>query len=194
MQQNLGIKMNRTPTELTSKIHDEITEKFAPILVERRLKRGEIIHEVGKVCPHLYLVKSGILRAFYFKDGKDITAHFAFPKEAITAPDSFILGKPSKYSLESLEDSHVLAVDHRVLEVFLEENPHLEKLTRQFTQAIYLELLERLESIVFLTAKERYDLLLKRNPNLLLGVNLGHIASYLGITQETLSRIRAKQD
>ena len=190
----MDYKMNRTPSSYTSELHGEITEKFAPILVERRLKKGEIVHEIGKVCPHLYLVKSGILRAFYFKDGRDITAHFAFAKEAITAPDSFILGKPSKYSLESLEDSHVLAVDHRQLEVFLEENPHLEKLTRQFTQAIYLELLERLESIVFLTAKERYEQLLKRNPNLLLGVNLGHTASYLGITQETLSRIRAKQD
>lgn len=172
--------------------HQEIIENFEPILIERNLKKGETIHRSGTVCPYLYLVKGGILRAFYFKDGKDITAHFAFAEEAITAPDSFILNKQSKYNLEALENSQVFCVKNADLENYLSENPHLEKLTRRFTQAIYLELLERLESIVFLSAKERYELLLERNPNLRLSVNLGHVASYLGITQETLSRIRAK--
>jgi len=168
----------------------EITENFAPVLIERNFRKGEIIHNAGKVCPHLFLVNSGILRAFYFKDGKDITAHFAFAHEAITAPDSFILEKPSKYNLEALEDSRVFCVNNNDLENYLAQHPHLEKLARKFTQAIYLELLERIESLVFLSARERYQNLFQRNPELVLGVNLGYIASYLGITQETLSRIR----
>ncbi|HKK40624.1 MAG TPA: Crp/Fnr family transcriptional regulator [Cryomorphaceae bacterium] len=170
----------------------QIAENFAPILVEKYFQKGETIHSADRVCPYLFLVNEGVLRAFYFKDGKDITAHFAFTGEAITAPDSFILEKPSKYHIEALEDSRVFCVNNADLENYLDDNPHLEKLTRKFTQAIYLELLERIESLVFLSAKERYELLLKRNRNLLLSVNLGHIASYLGITQETLSRIRAK--
>lgn len=177
----------------TTDLYDEITEKFSPVLTEKSFRKNQTVHQAGKVCRDLHLVKSGILRAYYFKEDKDITAHFAFPREAITAPDSFILAQPSKYSLEALEDSTVLAVDRQGLEEFLLKNPEKERTTRQFTQAIYLDLLERLESMVFLSATERYELLLKRNPHLLLNVNLGHIASYLGITQETLSRIRAKQ-
>ena len=166
---------------------------FAPILVEKQFRKGDLIHQAGSVCPELFLVKEGILRAYYYKEHRDITAHFAFRHEAVSAPDSFILGNASKYHLEALADSQVWTVDARELEGYLAAHPHLERLARQFTQAVYLELLERLEGIVFLTATERYEQLLSRNPDLLLGVNLGHIASYLGITQETLSRIRARQ-
>lgn len=173
-------------------LYNIIVENFREILKVERFQKGDLIHREGKVCQNLYFVRSGILRAFYFKDEKDITAHFAFQKESITAPDAFILNKPSKYSIEALEDSEVLSVNNIELEYYLDQNPDLERLARKFTQAIYLELLERLEGLVFLSAKERYEALLKRNSQLPLKVNLGHIASYLGITQETLSRIRAK--
>lgn len=181
-------------TPYTIALHNEMIEKFDPILVEKSFRKNQVIHAAGKVCNELFLVKRGIFRAYYFKEDKDITAHFAFTREAITAPDSFILGKQSKYYIEALEDSSVYAVDHHALEKYLSENQPMERLARQFTKAIYLDLLERLESIVFLTAQVRYQLLYKRNPNLLLRVNLGHVASYLGITQETLSRIRGKRN
>lgn len=170
----------------------QILEHFAPILREVKLSKAQLLHEAGKSCSKLYLVEDGILRAYYFKEDKDVTAHFAFEGESITAPDSFIRGGLSRYSLEALEDSRAWAVDQLELECFLAEKPHLEGLTRRFTQEVYLELLERLESLVFLSAQERYQQLLARQPQLIQKVNLGHIASYLGISRETLSRIRAK--
>lgn len=173
-------------------LQPSVLAQFAPVLTLQSYTKGEAVHTAGRVCHNLHLVQSGALRAFYFKEDKDITAHFAFSNEAITAPDSFIMGAPSKYHIEALEESSVYTVDRLELEKFLDEHPELERLARKFTEAIYLELLERIESLVFLSAAERYNTLLKRNPNLLLNVNLGHIASYLGITQETLSRIRAK--
>jgi CRP-like cAMP-binding protein len=175
-----------------STLQDAVIEEFAPILRHQSFLKGERIHEAGKVCPHLFLVETGILRVYYLDDIKDITANFAFKGGAITAPDSFIFGKPSKYTIEALEASTVYAVDRKELEDFLELHPQHEKLARKFTQAIYMELLERLESLVFKTAQERYELLSREYPELILNANLGYIASYLGITQETLSRIRAK--
>ncbi|QSE98668.1 Crp/Fnr family transcriptional regulator [Fulvivirga lutea] len=173
-------------------LYNVVVENFHEILKLQRFKKGDIVHSEGKICHNLYFVRLGILRAYYFKEDKDITAHFAFQKESITAPDAFILNKPSKYSIEALEDSEVFSVNNIELENYLDQNPDLERLARKFTQAIYLELLERLEGLVFLSAKERYEALLIRNSQLPLNVNLGHIASYLGITQETLSRIRAQ--
>jgi len=175
-----------------SKLQHEVIKHFAPILKSQNFRKGERIHREGEICQSLYLVESGVIRAFYLKDIKEITAHFAFNGEAITAPDSFINNTPSKYYLDALEDSQVYAVNRTELDSYLDAHPHLEKLARQFTQAIYLELLERIESLMFLTAIERYEVLFNRNPNLVRNVSLGHIASYLGITQETLSRIRAK--
>lgn len=175
-----------------STLFPKVIERFAPILVPKSFPKGTVLQEAGKICNHLFLVEKGILRAYYYKEHRAITAHFAFAKEAITAPQSFILEKASKHCIETLADSSVFMVNNRALEDFLAQNPPLERLARKFTQAVYLELLERTEDLVFLSAKERYDRLFHRNPNLLLTVQLGHIASYLGISQETLSRIRAK--
>lgn len=175
-----------------STLFPKIIEHFAPILEQKSFPKATVLQEADRACSHLYLVAQGGLRAYYYKDHRDITAHFAFAREAITAPQGFILGKASKHYIETLEDSRVWVVHNQALEDFLEQHSALERLARKFTQAIYLELLERVESLVFLTAQERYQSLLDRNPRLLLQVNLGHIASYLGITQETLSRIRAK--
>lgn len=176
----------------TSEVRDEVLALFAPILEKITLPKGVLLQEAGKLCARLYLVEEGILRAYYFKEDKDITAHFAFSREAITAPDSFITGRPTRYYLESLEESQAYVVDRYQLERYLQEHPELENLARRFTQAIYLELLQRLESLMFLSAQERYENLLTRHPQLIRRVSLGHIASYLGISRETLSRIRAK--
>ncbi|WP_439483649.1 hypothetical protein [Cyclobacterium plantarum] len=79
------------------------------------------------------------------------------------------------------------------MECFLEENQEHERLVRKVSQLLFLDLVERLEGMMFLSAKERYDHLLTRYPSIAQQISLGHIASYLGITQETLSRIREQK-
>ena len=171
-------------------LYESILHAFEPILEEKKFKKGTAVHQPNKTCNHLFLVQSGLLRAYYYKEGKDITAHFALENGSITAPDSFISRRKSKYTIEALEDSNVLAIEHSILEKYLVDRPELEHLARKYTEFIYMELLERLEGLVFLTAKEKYHLLIKDNPTIIQRVNLGHIASYLNITQETLSRVR----
>ena len=136
-------------------------------------------------------MNSGILRSYYFQNGNDITAHFAMQYNIIGAVDSILKQKKSLYNIEALEDSEVLLLDYNEMESFLDANPKYERLARQVSQLLYLDLVERFEGMMFLTAKERYDHLLGRYPAIIQQVNLGHIASHLGITQETLSRIRS---
>lgn len=140
----------------------------------------------------MYFVKFGVVRAFYHRDGKDVTAHIAIDQGAITAIDSFIQRKPSRYNIESLEDSTLIVLNYRELTQFLLENPQHERTARVFLEKIYIDLAERIESLLFHTAQERYEKLVKQNPSIVQRVNLGHIASYLGISQETLSRVRAR--
>jgi len=168
----------------------QIKIAFEPILTEVVFKKGEIVHRSNTKSSKIFIVKSGALRSYYLQGGKDITAHFAFKDNIIGAVDSILEQKRSLYSIEALEKSEILLLDYNEMESFLDENPRFERLARQVSQFLYLDLVERLEGMMFLSAKERYEHLLNRYPAIDQQANLGHIASFLGITQETLSRVR----
>jgi len=170
----------------------ELFTDFQQLMKKNSFQKNHILHEEDTVCNHLYLIEKGIARSFYYKDGKDITAHFATEQGTITAIDSFIQRKKSRYTIELLEDSDIISISQQDIQQLLESKPHYEKYVRVFLEQIYIDLAERIEDLLFHTAKERYEKLLKNNPNLLQRVNLKHIASFIGITQETLSRIRAQ--
>ena len=174
----------------TVTIYRRLRESFDEIMEYTEFSAGTIVHQAGFVCNKLFFVEKGALRAFYYFKGNDVTAHFATEKGSITAPDSFIKGTASKYYIEALTNSKVYMVRKSSLEQYLIANPQLERLARKYTEEIYMEMLDRVESMVFLTAVERYQKLLKSHPKIDQKVNLGHISSYLGITQETLSRVR----
>ena len=165
---------------------------FQNIINKKSFSKNELIHEEGKICDYLFLIEKGIARSYYHKDGKDITAHFSVENDTITAIDSFIQRKKSRYNIELLENSDVILISHQDLHKLLQNKPHYEKFVRIFLEQIYIDLAERIEDLLFHTAKERYEKLVKNKPNLLQRVNLKHIASYIGITQETLSRIRTQ--
>ena len=173
--------------EVSSLLYD-----FQKLMSKQSFKSKAILHKEGDICNHLYLIEKGIARAFYYKDGKDITAHFAAEKRTITAIDSFIQRKKSRYNIEVLEDSEITAISHQDLQNLLEKKPEYEKYTRIFLEQIYIDLAERVEDLLFHNAKERYDKLVEKTPDLLQRVHLKHIASFIGITQETLSRIRTQ--
>lgn len=163
---------------------------FLQIMKTSEYKKNDLIHEEGTTCNHLFFIEKGIARVFYYKDGKEVTSHFAVENEATTAIDSFIQRKKSRYNIESLEDTRILSISHNDLQKLFNEKPRYEKYSRLFLEQIYIDLAERIEDLLFHNAKERYEKLFNEKPDLFQRVNLGHIASYIGISQETLSRIR----
>jgi len=173
-------------------LFQEILTHFSPILKLNHFEKGQLLHQANKVSVELYLVHSGALRSFYYVEGKDVTSHFALDYGVVGPADSIIKRKRSRYNIEALENSSVFVLNYDDMESFLDENPMLERLARQFTQLLYMDLVERIEGMTFLSARERYLHLMARSPDITQRVSLGHIASYLGITQETLSRVRAK--
>jgi len=163
---------------------------FEEILTAAVFKKGELVLQSHTRSSKIFIVKSGTLRSYYFQDGRDITAHFAFENNIIGAVDSILEQKQSLYNIEALVESKVMLLDYNEMECFLDKNPEFERLARQVSQFLYLDLVERLEGMMFLSAKERYHHLLTRYPTIDQQANLGHIASFLGVTQETLSRVR----
>lgn len=170
----------------------ELADTFQNIMSFEKYPKNTILHESGKVCDYMYIIISGIGRVFYYNEDKDITCHFAAEQETMTAIDSFIQCKKSKYSIEALEDLEVFKISHSDLENLFASNPKYERFGRLFLQQIYIDLVERLDDLQLKTAHERYETLMKKKPYLFQRVAAKHIASFLNITPETLSRIRSK--
>ncbi len=154
------------------------------------LKKGENLQSFGKTCKTIYFLKKGVARIFYYKDGVDITESFSFEGEIIARVESLFTGNPSQKAIQILEDTEIVAINATQLFSLYDEFPQIERLFRLIFEAGYVETMRRIESIQFHTAEERYQALMKK-PHLLQKIPLKHIASFLGITQVSLSRIRS---
>ncbi|MCW3085846.1 MAG: cyclic nucleotide-binding protein [Bacteroidetes bacterium] len=173
---------------VSSKLETELTA------ITKRLpvSKNKTILEIDHRCNDIFFVEKGLLRGYYFHEGKEITSWFAQENEFATSLYAFVSMKPSFEVIQSLEDSTLIQLSHSALENLYTRFPETERLGRIIMEAYYIKLEERLLNIQFKTAKERYKNFIQSKPSLLQRTSLGQIASYLGITQETLSRIRAE--
>ncbi len=129
-------------------------------------------------------------RIYYYMDGIDITEGFFFENSIIARVESLFTGKPSRKAIQILEDAEIIAINANGLFKLYDRFPEIERLFRKIFEAAYIDTVNRIEGIQFHTADERYKALLKEAPNVLQKIPLKYVASYLGITQVSLSRIR----
>ncbi len=146
----------------------------------------------GKICRYLYFLQQGAIRGYYNLEGKEVTYWFAFEDDFVTSFHSFITRQASVENIQFLEGSIVWAISKDDLNKLLVQYHEIETLLRIAYEKYYIRLEERFVNAQFKTATERYQELLQQSPHFLNRVPLGYIASYLGISQETLSRIRSK--
>jgi CRP-like cAMP-binding protein len=156
------------------------------------LSKNEYLLTQGQVCRHLYFLEKGALRGFYNSDGKEITHWFAFENDFVTSFHSFITQAPAVENLQLLKGSILWSISKEKFTGLLDTHHEIERLLRIAYEKYYIRLEERFVNAQFKTAKELYENLLQQTPHILETVPLGYIASYLGISQETLSRIRSK--
>lgn len=172
------------------KVSHEAKESLLQIMEVKRFGRNELVQDLGSTCKTIYMIKNGGARIFYFKDGTDITEHFSFEKELIIRAESLFTKQPTKKGIQTLEQTEMLALDAEALFNLYDTHHDLERLFRLIFQQEYVNTIKRMESFQFQTATERYKELLETT-NLVQKIPLKYIASYLGITQVSLSRIRA---
>lgn len=156
------------------------------------LPKGEYLVTEGKVCRHLYFLEQGALRGYYNLEGKEITHWFAFAHDFVTSFYSFITQQAAVENIQLLEGSILWAITKDNLTRLLNEYHDIERLVRIAYEKYYIRLEHRFVNAQFKTATERYQELLVEAPHIIERVPLGAIASYLGISQETLSRIRGR--
>ena len=176
-----------------SKLSDGTKLDLENCLTTFEFEKNQTVLKQGQVCNYLYFVNKGLLRLFYYRDGKDITDYFATEQNIIGGIESFFSRKPSDKIIETLEPCELIAISFDNLEKLYQVHHDLERVGRILSIEAFLSMQERLFAIQFHPAKQRYKELLESRPNILQRVPLGHIASYLGITQVTLSRIRSQK-
>lgn len=157
-----------------------------------KIPKNKDLQAIGHTCRTIYFVKKGLCRIYYYKDGVDITESFALENSVIARVESLFTGKPSKKGIQTLEESEFIGISSPALFDLYDQFPEIERLFRKIFEAAYVESIDRIESIQFHNAEDRYNELIEKSPDLIKRVPLKHIASYLGITQVSLSRIRAK--
>jgi len=172
------------------KINDADKKEIENISNTIAIKKNQLLQQIGHTCKTIYFIKSGIARIFYYKDGIDITESFAFENNMIARVESLFTGQASKKAIQVLEDAEIISINATQLFKLYDTNPNIERLFRLIFEKAYVDTVNRIESIQFHTADERYKHLLTET-NYLQKIPLKHIASYLGITQVSLSRIRA---
>jgi CRP-like cAMP-binding protein len=161
-------------------------------LHKKELLKGSYLITESKVCDHVYFLEKGCLRGFYNLDGKEVTYWFAFENNFVTSFYSFITRQPCVENIQLIEDSTLWAISYNDLQSLYDNHPDVERLGRIMHERYYVMLEERFVRNHFKEARDRYENLVVHSPHILQRVPLGHVASYLGITQETLSRIRSK--
>ena len=154
------------------------------------IKKNTDLQPIGHTCKTIYFIKKGVARIYYFKDGIDITESFFFENSIIARVESLFTGKPSRKAIQILDDAEIIAINANQLFKLYDTFPEIERLFRKIFEAAYVETVNRIEGMQFHSAEERYNALLNQAPNVLKRVPLKYVASYLGITQVSLSRIR----
>lgn len=160
---------------------------------EVSVDRGAILLREGAVCDRIYFVVQGLISGSYNVQDKEVCNWFAAENDMGTSYYSFITKSPSYEVIEALEDSVLQCLSHDSINEMYRRFPETERAGRIILEQYYARLEDRLISIQFKAAKERYQLLYAKRPEIILRAPVGKIATYLGVTPETLSRVRAEK-
>jgi CRP-like cAMP-binding protein len=160
----------------------------------RNIKKGRLLLKAGEVCTNMYFVRKGVLRGFV-KDGeREITTWISTDGELVSAISSFILQKPTNENIHAIEDCELIALSHSDLEIMYAKFPSFNITVRKLTEIYYMHAEHRAYIARLKSADQKYQLFLKQYGHLSNRVPVKYIASFLGITLETLSRLRGKKD
>jgi CRP-like cAMP-binding protein len=184
--------MIRDAIHRVSAITDGDWNLFKPGLRYKSIQKGEYFVEEGKTYRDIAFVISGSFRAYYIIDGEEINCDFYFEGQWPKAYHSFLTQKPSRMWIQALEDAEIFLIGYDLLQYLFRENKNWERFGRIATENAFVASQVRNEMLLLDKPHMRYLNLYQSQPQLFERVPLYHIASYLGIKQPSLSRIRKR--
>jgi len=181
--------------EISSKynvsLSDKSLEEFKSILKRKEFQKDEVILGQGQRSHYMYIVEKGIIRQFYYKEGRDITEHFSSEGEIATCLESLFLNEPTSLSVETIEQSVIYFLNYEKFKDLTNKYPDINRLYQSILEYKLIISQRKADSWRFETSHERYERFCKEYPLVAKRASIAHIASYLLMTPETLSRVRA---
>ena len=170
--------------------HDEL-DILESILVSQKYAKGEMILKEGEICRQFLYIDKGLVRQFYFKHGKEVTEHLGQEQTIVMCIESLFKEEPTRLQVEAIEPTLVYALPKAELERVALHNVNIQILYRKILEESLIISQIHADLVRFETAQDRYKKLCKLCPQVVLRAPLVYIASYLQMTPETLSRVRA---
>lgn len=175
------------------KLTIEEQNKLLSYFHEEKLNKNEFFTKSENYCKKLSLIKSGFLRIYTVLDGKEITQWISTPNYFITEISSFFFNQPNRWTIQALTDIDLLTINKENYVKLCKEFPKWNEIEKQFIAKCFAMLEDRIFSHLSMSAEERYNLFFLKNNTLFNQVPLQYIASVIGMSPETLSRIRKRQ-
>jgi CRP-like cAMP-binding protein len=174
------------------KLSDSELEEIANKFKRKEVKKNNYVFRQGDTCKDFVFVDKGCLRLYYVKDGIEISVWFAFQPSSAIEVYSFISEKPSNHFLQAIEDSEVLYLPKTELKKLYQYQPKMQEMMRNFWEAVLLDLISRFTALETDSAEKRYLDLLNKQPDYVEAIPQKYLASFIGVTPTSLSRIRKK--
>ena len=164
-----------------------------PYFIQKDVPAKTILLQEGQISRTMYFVENGCLRTWVNNDGKEITTQFFFEGDSVSSIESFRTNKPSLYSIESLEACVLQTISQQDFQTALEELPELKQKMEEHLFNRLFQAQQLFYSFLKNSPQQRYEELVERYPHIIQRVPQHYIASYLGITSVSLSRIRNRK-
>jgi len=168
-------------------------EIFRPYFKQEKVSAREVLLHEGDISRKMYFIEKGCLRTWVNNDGKEITTQFFFEGDSVSSIESFRTNQPSLYSIETIEPCQLLTISQKEFQMVIEESPEIKK---QFEEHLFKRLFQAQQhffNYLKHTPQQRYEALIADYPHIVQRVPQHYIASYLGITSVSLSRIRNRR-
>ena len=169
--------------------HEEL-DLLESILVPMKFAKNEMILREGETCTNIYWVVKGLVRQFYYKNGKEVTEYMATENNIVMCIESLFLEQPTHLQIKAIEPSILIAIPKVDLEAVAMKSVNIQILYRKILEESLILSQIHADMLRFESAHDRYHKLIKSQPQLVLRAPLVYIASYLQMTPETLSRVR----
>ena len=170
--------------------YDDVSPLANCFSIKRQLKKKELLIKPGQIAPFLAFIEKGAFRVYFINNqGQELTTWFSFAGMMVTDMLAYYQNSLASFYVEAIEGSSVLIAQKKCLEELFLDNPSFQKFGKEYAEMALVKVMERMVTLQTKSAEERYKELLS-NPEYLQTIPLKHLATYLGITDTSLSRIR----
>lgn len=174
------------------KLSEEEASIFLSEFSKVELNKNDIFADKGKICNEIGLIKKGLMKCVYYKNGSEVVFEFAYESSFIADYYSFVTNIPSEKEIRCLEDTTLYVINRQDLEKLARTYPFIQKINRKMNENLFLKTHNRLTSFLLQTPSERYQRLITERQDLAQRIPQYLIASYLNVKPETISRIRKR--